>query len=101
MEIMLKAGGFFAANIFSQNEVESLADRYLSQLELIDAIDAERIGELNTQIKNVGVQLSGNTTAIQPLQSIIATGIGKISCNHFNGSVTRSPEFGFLEGLSS
>ncbi len=72
-EITLKAGGFFAADIFSQNEVESIADRSLSQLELIDAFDAERIGELNVQIKHVGVQLSGNANAIQPLQSKIAT----------------------------
>ncbi len=72
-EITLKAGGFFAADIFSQNEVESIADRSLSQLELIDAFDAEQIAELNVQIKHVGVQLSGNANAIQPLQAKIAT----------------------------
>lgn len=72
-EITLKAGGFFAADIFSQNEVESIADRSLSQLELLDTFDAERIADLTVQIKHVGVQLSGNANAIQPLQARIAT----------------------------
>lgn len=72
-EITLKAGGFFAADIFSQNEVESIADRSLSQLELIDTFDAESIADLNVRIKHVGVELTGNANAIHPLQSKLAT----------------------------
>ena len=72
-EITLKAGGFFAADIFSQNEVESIADRSLSQLDLIDTFDAENIADLGVQIKHVGVELAGNANAIQPLQAKIAT----------------------------
>lgn len=72
-EITLKAGGFFAADIFSQNEVESIADRSLSQLDLIDTFDAESIADLNVQIKHVGVELAGNANAIQPLHAKIAT----------------------------
>lgn len=72
-EITLKAGGFFAADIFSQNEVERIADRSLSQLELLDTFDADRIAEINVQINHVKVALSGNANAVQPLQSKIAT----------------------------
>jgi len=71
--ITLKAGGFFAADIFSQNEVESIADRSISQLELIDTFDPENIAELDVQIKHVGVELAGNANAIQPLHAKIAT----------------------------
>ena len=71
-EITLKAGGFFKADIFSQNEVESIADRSLSQLELIDNFEVVRIAELNVQLKHVGVELAGNANGIQPLQEKIA-----------------------------
>ena len=72
-EITLKAGGFFAADIFSQNEVESIADRPLSQLELIDTFNPEHIAELTVMIKHLQVQLADNANGIQPLQTKIAT----------------------------
>lgn len=72
-EITLKAGGLFQADIFSQNEVESIADRSLSQLDLIDNFEAEEITELNTQLKHVDVELRGNANGIAPLQDKIAT----------------------------
>lgn len=71
-EITLKAGGFFKADIFSQNEVENIADRPLSQLELIDNFEAERVAELGAQLKHVSVELVANATGIQPLQEKIA-----------------------------
>jgi ABC-type lipoprotein export system ATPase subunit len=70
--ITLKAGSFFKADVFSQNEVESIADRSLSQLELIDNFEAERIAEINTQLKRLGVELTANANGIQPLQEKIA-----------------------------
>jgi len=72
-DITLKAGAFFKADIFSQNEVESIADRSLSQLDLIDNFEAEQIAEFNTQLKHVSVELYGNTNGILPLQEKIAT----------------------------
>ena len=71
-EITLKAGSFFKADIFSQNEVESIADRSLSQLELIDSFEADQIAELNIQLRHADVELSGNASAISPLQEKIA-----------------------------
>ena len=72
-EITLKAGGLFKADIFSQNEVENIADRSLSQLELIDNFEAEQITDLNTKLKHMDVELRGNASAIIPLQDKIAT----------------------------
>jgi len=71
--ITLKAGGFFKADIFSQNEVESIADRSLSQLDLLDNFEAERIADLTSQIKHVTVELTGNASGIIPLRDKIAT----------------------------
>ena len=53
--------------------MESIADRSISQLELIDTFDPENIAELDVQIKHVGVELAGNANAIQPLHAKIAT----------------------------
>jgi len=71
-DITLKAGTFFKADVFSQNEVESIADRSLSQLDLIDNFEAERIAEINQQLKHLTVELSGNASAIIPLQEKVA-----------------------------
>jgi len=67
-EITLKAGGFFKADIFSQNELENIADRPLSQLELIDNFEAQCIAELGAQIKHVSVALVANANRIHPLR---------------------------------
>ncbi len=71
-DVTLKAGSLFKADIFSQNEVESIADRSISQLDLLDNFEAQRIAELNAQLKHVGVELSANANGILPLQDKIA-----------------------------
>jgi len=71
-DITLKAGSFFKADIFSQNEVESIADQSLSQLDLIDSFEAEQIGELSGKLRELGVDLAGNASLIGPLQDRIA-----------------------------
>jgi len=71
-EITLKAGSFFKADIFSQNEVECIADRPLSQLELIDNFEAAQIAGLNTQLRHIGVELTANANSSRPLQDKIA-----------------------------
>jgi ABC-type lipoprotein export system ATPase subunit/predicted nucleic acid-binding Zn-ribbon protein len=71
-DITLKAGTFFKADVFSQNEVEGIADRSLSQLDLIDNFEAERIGEINQQLKHLAVELSANASAMTPLQEKLA-----------------------------
>ncbi len=72
-EITLKAGSFFNADVFSQNEVETIADRSLSQLDLIDNFEVDKIAGFNAQLKHAGVELTGNASTIAPLQDKIAT----------------------------
>lgn len=72
-ELTLGNGGLFSADIYSQNEVERIADRSLSQLNLIDNFDAEKIEEITTQVRHVHHSLAANAGQIGPLQGKIAT----------------------------
>lgn len=71
-EITLKSGGVFKADFYSQNEVESIADRPLFQLDLIDNFAAGRIAEIEGSLKQVQVSLAANAHQIAPLESGIA-----------------------------
>lgn len=71
-EFTLTSGGIFRADIFSQNEVESIADRTTSQLVLIDNFESERIAEIGRQIAQVRTALAANASEIVPLQTRIA-----------------------------
>lgn len=66
-DITLKTGAFFRADIYSQNEVESIADRSLSQLDLIDSFEADGIVEVNRKIRGVKVELAANAGSMAPL----------------------------------
>ncbi|MAD80516.1 MAG: hypothetical protein CMJ50_06695 [Planctomycetaceae bacterium] len=70
-DLTLKSGGLFRADIYSQNEVEGIADRKTSQLDLIDNFEAERIAEIDTQIDQVRSALATNANEIVPLQTRI------------------------------
>ena len=72
-EITLKGGTLFRADIYSQNEVESIADRSAFQLNLLDAFEMERINATNGRIAQLLHDLAGNAGAIQPLQAKIAS----------------------------
>ncbi len=67
-EITLKTGGFFRADIYSQNEVENIADQALSQLDLIDNFEAEEIAEIERRIKSAKADLASNASNIMPLE---------------------------------
>lgn len=71
-DITFKAGGVFRADIYSQNEVECIADRTTSQLVLLDNFEAERITEIETRLDHVRSSLSANSSQIVPLQTRIA-----------------------------
>ena len=68
----LKSGSFFAADIYSQNEVEAIADRSSSQLDLIDSFQREPIAHVSQQIQQVRGNLATNATQIAPLQARLA-----------------------------
>jgi ABC-type lipoprotein export system ATPase subunit len=71
-DITFKAGNVFRADIYSQNEVESIADRTTSQLLLLDNFEAERIAEIESRLDHVRSALAANASQIVPLQSRIA-----------------------------
>ena len=71
-DVTLKAGSLFSADIFSQNEVESIADRATSQLDLIDNFEVQRIADLNAQIKRARVDLSANASGVTPIENRLA-----------------------------
>lgn len=72
-ELTLTNGGLFSADIYSQNEVERIADRSLSQLNLIDKFDAEQIENITNEIRHVLHSLAANAGQIGPLEGKIAT----------------------------
>ncbi len=71
--IQIRTGDLFAADIFSQNDVESIADQPLSQLHLIDNFDARTIAELGHRLRKVVIDLAANASAIGPLQDQAAS----------------------------
>lgn len=68
-DISLRSGGIFKADIYSQNEVENIADSPLSQLALIDNFVAEQVEQLNGQVRQVEADLVRNANSISPLQT--------------------------------
>ncbi len=67
-ELVLGTGGLFRADIFSQNEVESIADRSDSQLGLIDSFDPATIGELTIQAGHLARDIDGLAKQIGQFQ---------------------------------
>ncbi|MDL5053327.1 AAA family ATPase [Oscillatoria laete-virens NRMC-F 0139] len=59
--------GFFVANIFSQNEVESIADNSLAQLQLIDVFASAEIEGINLKLRHLSEDLNTNAGRIGPL----------------------------------
>jgi len=63
-DITINSGGIFSADIFSQNEVENIADSPQSQLELIDRFAAGEIAGINRKVADLRAKLDANTNAI-------------------------------------
>lgn len=60
--------GLFAADVFSVNEIESIAENPAAQLALLDGFESERVGEITAQIGRLQDQLSANAAAMVPLE---------------------------------
>ncbi|MGQ9648542.1 MAG: AAA family ATPase [Phycisphaerae bacterium] len=67
-DISLRSGGLFKVDIFSQNEVEAIADQTSSQLDLIDNFEADRIANIEHRIRTLKADLAANASKITPLQ---------------------------------
>ena len=70
--ICLAHSGIFKADIFSQNEVERIAEEANSQLALIDTFEAEAIAQLQAELRQVRSLLSANANRIVPLRDKLA-----------------------------
>ncbi|MEX0643115.1 MAG: AAA family ATPase [Pirellulales bacterium] len=70
-DVRINSAGIFSADIFSQNEVENIADCPQSQLELIDRFAASQITDLNRQIAALRGKLEANANAIVPARQQI------------------------------
>lgn len=57
----------FRADIYSQNQIENIAETPHYQLDLLDKFDEEKLRAVRVQIAGTVRQLQSNTTAIQPL----------------------------------
>ncbi len=67
-EIKLRSGGLFKVDIYSQNEVEAIADQASSQLDLIDNFEISRISEIQSRIRTLKAELNSNASKIIPLK---------------------------------
>ncbi|MFW6107033.1 MAG: AAA family ATPase [bacterium] len=63
-DVRINSAGIFSADIFSQNEVENIADSPQSQLELIDKFAAGEIAKVNHEVAGLRAKLDANTNAI-------------------------------------
>ncbi len=67
-DLNLRSGRLFKVDIFSQNEVEAIADRAGSQLNLLDNFETERIAEVGQRIEAIRVDLRANAARTTPLR---------------------------------
>ena len=65
--VSLKSG-LFRAEIYSQNAVESIADRPLFQLDLIDSLSGQQVAEFFTREQQLVSALKANAHQIMPLE---------------------------------
>ncbi|MCO6454799.1 MAG: AAA family ATPase [Pirellulaceae bacterium] len=63
-QLTLKSGSVFRADIFSQNEVERIADRSPSQLVLIDKFQPDAIVEIENELRDVQHELAANASQL-------------------------------------
>jgi len=71
VDVNLGSGALFSVDVFSQNEVEAIADTANSQLALIDNFETERIAEIDSRIRTLKADLSANASKIAPIQQKI------------------------------
>lgn len=67
-DLTLRCGGVFKADVYSQNEVEGIADRAQSQLSLIDNFATEKIAAIEAELRKVQSLLATNAEQIVPLR---------------------------------
>lgn len=71
VEIDIGRGTIFAAEIYSQNQIEEIANEPLFQLNLIDKFVTDRINDLNAKVRTGLRELDANATDIMKLRNEI------------------------------
>jgi ABC-type lipoprotein export system ATPase subunit len=72
LDVAVRNGGLFKADVFSQNEIESIADRPLAQLALLDKFEAKKIAGIEHEIRGLQHALNANAGQIGPVQEKLA-----------------------------
>jgi DNA repair ATPase RecN len=70
--IALGTTGVFRADVFSQDEVETIADDPLSQLALLDSFIAEPVANVEAQIRTAISELRANGVSVSELRGALA-----------------------------
>ena len=70
--VTLHNGGIFKADIYSQNEVERIADHVTMQLHLIDNFEAQQIADVQLELFRLQSLLTTNAAQILPIQRRLA-----------------------------
>jgi septation ring formation regulator EzrA len=70
-KINLRSGGLFSVDVFSQNEIEAVADEPGCQLRLIDNFEAGQIETITHRIKSLIADLDANASKMIPAQQKI------------------------------
>lgn len=78
-DISLPSGGIFGTDIYSQNEVEGIADKALSQLALIDSFEAEDVRKDALDIRRTVSALKSNAHECIEAQKVIGGVAGELS----------------------
>lgn len=66
--ISLKNRGLFRANIYSQNDVETIADQGRYQLDLIDGFESARLANLDYSIRDIRNHLITSAHTLEPMR---------------------------------
>jgi len=67
-----QSGNLFGMDVFSQNEIETIADQSESQLDLIDNFEAERITAIEHEIRTIKAEIAANANRIVPHREKLA-----------------------------
>ena len=70
--LSLDGHAFFRADIFSQNEVETIADHSRFQLELIDSFARDEIAEMDRAVSDIVLQVASQAKQVEPLNARLA-----------------------------
>jgi len=67
VKVAVKTAQLFSADIYSQNQIENIAETAHYQLDLIDGFEEEKLREVWQRIATTMRELEANSTQIQPL----------------------------------